>query len=82
MSKALITIVQSPVWLYKLLISPWLGQRCRFYPTCSSYALEALEHHGVLRGSILAFKRICKCHPWNKCDFHDPVPKIHSKSFD
>jgi putative membrane protein insertion efficiency factor len=58
---------------YQLLLSPWLGQNCRFTPSCSHYALEALESHGVLRGSWLAIKRISRCHPLNEGGY-DPVP--------
>jgi putative membrane protein insertion efficiency factor len=50
---------------YQLLISPLLGPRCRFYPSCSAYALEALRRHGALRGSWLAVRRLARCHPWN-----------------
>jgi putative membrane protein insertion efficiency factor len=50
---------------YQLCISPLLGPRCRFYPSCSAYALQALEAHGLMRGSWLALRRICKCHPWH-----------------
>ena len=49
---------------YRLLLSPLLGASCRFYPTCSAYAAEAIAAHGALRGSWLAVKRISKCHPW------------------
>lgn len=52
--------------LYKLTISPLLGPRCRFYPYCSDYALEAVRIHGLVKGSMLACKRICRCHPWNE----------------
>jgi len=62
---------------YQLTISPLLGARCRFYPSCSSYAMEALEVHGAARGSWLAAKRVCRCHPWNPGG-HDPVPHSHS----
>ena len=58
---------------YRLLLSPLLGPNCRFYPTCSAYASEALEVHGALRGGWLAVKRISKCHPWHPGGF-DPVP--------
>lgn len=58
---------------YRLLLSPWLGSACRFSPTCSAYALQALEQHGALVGSYLAAARIGRCHPW--CDGGmDPVP--------
>ncbi len=59
---------------YKLLLSPFFGQQCRFYPTCSSYAKEAIEHHGAWRGGWLAFKRIVKCAPWHPGGV-DEVPK-------
>ena len=50
---------------YKLAISPLLGQHCRFYPSCSEYAQQAIVEHGALRGSLLAGRRLCKCHPWH-----------------
>ena len=50
---------------YKLTISPFLGQNCRFYPSCSSYAESAIRRHGVVKGSLLTGKRLCKCHPWH-----------------
>jgi len=50
---------------YKLTISPFLGQNCRFYPSCSAYADIAIRRHGVFKGSLLAGKRVCKCHPWH-----------------
>jgi hypothetical protein len=59
--------------LYQRLLSPLLGPRCRFHPTCSAYAVQALERHGVVRGSILAARRIARCHPLNEGGF-DPVP--------
>jgi len=58
---------------YQLLISPMLGQNCRFYPSCSHYAMEALRVHGTAKGSLLAAKRLCRCHPWNEGGV-DPVP--------
>ncbi len=61
---------------YKLGISPFLGQNCRFYPGCADYAKEAIVIHGALRGSLLAGRRLCKCHPWNAGGF-DPVPPAH-----
>jgi putative membrane protein insertion efficiency factor len=59
--KILILLVR----FYQLTISPLLGQTCRFYPTCSQYAIEALKKHGALKGTWLAIKRVCKCHPWH-----------------
>jgi putative membrane protein insertion efficiency factor len=59
--------------LYQLTLSPWLGTQCRYEPTCSSYAAEALEQHGVVRGVWLAAKRLGRCHPWGRSGY-DPVP--------
>ncbi len=58
---------------YRLLLSPWLGSACRFEPTCSLYAIGALERHGALAGSYLTLRRLARCHPW--CEGGcDPVP--------
>ncbi len=62
-----------PVRAYRLIGSPWVGHGCRFQPTCSAYALEALEKHGGIRGSYLAIKRIGRCHPMGSSGY-DPVP--------
>ena len=59
--------------VYRFAISPWLGANCRFQPSCSSYAIEALKQHGAFRGSALAAKRIARCHPWGDSGY-DPVP--------
>lgn len=59
---------------YQLIISPLLGQNCRFQPTCSQYAKEAIERHGIRRGLRLGICRISKCHPWGSSGF-DPVPE-------
>jgi putative membrane protein insertion efficiency factor len=58
---------------YQVVLSPLLGPNCRYYPTCSQYAIEAVEAHGSLRGTWLAIKRISRCHPWHEGGF-DPVP--------
>lgn len=58
---------------YQWVLSPLLGPSCRFYPSCSHYALEAIENHGALRGVWLTVKRISRCHPWHEGGF-DPVP--------
>lgn len=62
-----------PVRAYRLTLSPWVGFNCRFQPTCSAYALEALEAHGGLKGGWMAIRRIMRCHPWGGSG-HDPVP--------
>jgi len=68
-ARALMAIVRG----YRLMLSPWLGNACRFEPTCSRYSLAALEKHGALAGSYLTVHRILRCHPF--CDGgHDPVP--------
>lgn len=66
------------VRFYQLVISPILGPRCRFYPTCSHYAIEALKQHGIFCGSWLTFKRIIRCHPGNPGGV-DPVPTCGCK---
>lgn len=68
------SLLLSLLRFYKIGISPLLGQHCRFYPSCSEYAQLAITEHGALRGSLLAGRRLCKCHPWHPggCDF---VPK-------
>jgi uncharacterized protein len=58
---------------YQLLLSPWLGRSCRFYPTCSCYTHTAIERYGALRGSWLGLRRLLRCHPFNKGGY-DPVP--------
>ena len=57
-------VLMAAVRAYRLLLSPWLGGACRFEPTCSVYALQALEHHGAAAGSYLAATRLMRCHPW------------------
>lgn len=58
---------------YRFFLSPWLGSGCRFEPTCSAYALQALEQHGAAGGSYLTAARVLRCHPWC-AGGHDPVP--------
>lgn len=61
------------IFAYRLTIGPLLGSRCRFYPSCSTYALEAIDEHGVVRGCWLGLRRIGRCHPWHPGGY-DPVP--------
>ena len=67
------TCLQLLIRLYQLTVSPLLGPRCRFYPSCSQYALEALRAHGALAGSWFALRRLLRCHPWHPGGY-DPVP--------
>jgi len=67
------TVLTMLLRFYQLAISPLLGPRCRFYPSCSNYALEAIRGHGAARGGWLAVKRVCRCHPFNPGGL-DPVP--------
>jgi len=69
----LAVVARAPIHLYRYTLSPLLGPRCRFYPSCSAYALEAIESHGALRGVWLAITRIGRCHPWHPGGY-DPVP--------
>ena len=57
-----------------MVVSPLLGANCRYNPTCSAYALEALKKFGIIKGGLLSIKRVAKCHPWGGSG-HDPVPK-------
>ena len=65
---------------YRLLLSPWLGSSCRFEPSCSAYALQALERHGAAKGSYLTVHRLVRCGPWCQGG-HDPVPAQASRLF-
>jgi putative membrane protein insertion efficiency factor len=65
-----------PIRFYQLAISPVLGARCRYTPTCSEYSIEAIERFGVLRGGALSLKRLFSCHPWGGSGY-DPVPEDH-----
>jgi putative membrane protein insertion efficiency factor len=73
MRRAAIQLISFPIHAYRLVISPWLGPSCRFEPSCSSYALIALEEHGPLRGAWLSVRRLLRCHPFHAAGF-DPVP--------
>lgn len=70
MKKILLILIS----FYQKAISPWLPARCRYYPTCSAYAYEAIRRYGAAKGGWLAFKRFCRCHPFYHGDSFDPVP--------
>ncbi len=74
MRTVLIALIRS----YQLFVSPLLGNHCRFYPSCSQYAREAIEQHGALRGVWLAIRRLLRCHPWHEGGV-DPVPEPSPK---
>lgn len=61
------------IWFYRLVVSPVLPGTCRFWPSCSVYAEDAIRRYGVLRGALLAGKRLLRCHPWSRGGY-DPVP--------
>lgn len=70
MKKLLLALIR----FYQQAISPFFPARCRYYPTCSQYAVEAIEKYGPWKGGWLAFKRFMRCHPFSKHDYFDPVP--------
>jgi putative membrane protein insertion efficiency factor len=70
MKKVLIAFIK----VYQIALSPFFGQQCRFTPTCSDYAVESIQKHGVFKGLFLTIKRLSHCHPWH-VGGHDPVPK-------
>lgn len=73
MKNPVVLLLTSGIRLYKVALSPLLPSSCRFQPTCSTYAIEAIEVHGALRGTVMAIKRIGRCHPLHPGGF-DPVP--------
>lgn len=73
--RALVQVLVLPIRLYQLLVSPLLGPRCRFYPSCSAYALTAIRTRGPVRGTWLAGRRLLRCHPWNAGGI-DEVPGV------
>ena len=64
--------------LYRYCISPLLGERCRFYPSCAEYANDAITQHGIFYGGWLTLRRLIRCHPWGGCGY-DPVPETQQK---
>jgi len=67
-------IISLPIRAYRLILRPWVGHYCRYQPTCSVYAMEALEKHGAVKGSWLTIRRIGRCHPLGGSGY-DPVPE-------
>ena len=74
LSKVLSIFLLIPIWIYQNLISPFLPATCRYSPTCSAYAVEAIKKHGPFYGFYLSARRILSCHPWSKKSGYDPVP--------
>lgn len=64
-----------PIRLYQYTLSPLLGPKCRYRPTCSTYMIEAIQEWGIFKGLYLGIKRVGRCHPWSDHPMHDPVPK-------
>ena len=78
MTSAFARAMIAPIRFYQRFISPGLPASCRYYPTCSSYAVEALQVHGAFRGSWLAARRLSRCHPWHQGGM-DPVPPVRER---
>ena len=74
MTRAVVALLRGLLRAYQILLSPLVGPACRFAPSCSEYAREALLRHGLLRGSWLSARRLGRCHPWHEGGF-DPVPR-------
>jgi len=74
MKKIIILLVKA----YRAVISPLIPPSCIYTPTCSQYAIEAVEKHGAVRGTVLAVKRLSRCHPWHKGGY-DPVPEVNEE---
>lgn len=78
LSRALAAVLSAPIHAYRYAISPLFPPSCRFAPSCSEYALEAIRRHGPLSGAWLATARVCRCNPWNAGGL-DPVPETPSR---
>jgi putative membrane protein insertion efficiency factor len=81
MSRILRRIFIAPIRFYQAAISPWLGPHCRFEPTCSHYAIDAIRTHGVLKGLMLGTWRVLRCHPFGRGGY-DPVPAKRERGKD
>ena len=77
--QVLVVSIKLPIIIYRLTFSSIVGHNCRYYPSCSSYSLEAINIHGPLKGIVLSVKRLARCHPWNNHSGVDPVPSSHRK---
>ncbi len=75
-SRVFLLFLKGLIFLYRYTLSSFIGRNCRYLPTCSEYALEALDRFGPIKGGWLAMRRIGRCHPWGG-DGYDPVPKDH-----
>ena len=76
--RLVLAAVLAPLWVYRHLISPLTPKNCRYYPSCSAYAEEALKTHGVLRGSVMALRRLARCHPWAPGGVDHVPPNPHT----
>lgn len=77
--RILYRLITGPIRFYQAIISPFLGPRCRFYPSCSDYAIDAINEFGLMKGFFLSLYRLLRCHPFSKGG-HDPVPSRKEKS--
>ncbi len=73
-----VTFLRGAIRAYQLTLSPLIGRHCRYLPTCSAYAMDAVETHGAIKGAWLAVKRVGRCHPWGGSGY-DPVPGAHER---
>ncbi|MFN6977546.1 MAG: membrane protein insertion efficiency factor YidD [Gemmobacter sp.] len=79
-TRALVWVLILPIRAYRLFLSPWLGHSCRFQPSCSAYAIAALETHGPLRGLWLTARRLARCTPWGGSGYDPVPPAVHRKT--
>ena len=81
MRSAIVSGLTAGIRAYRYILSPMLGPTCRFYPSCSCYAEEALQQHGAIRGTYLTVRRLMRCHPWHEGGY-DPVPLANKTTHD
>lgn len=70
-----VRIALAPIRFYRFFLSPFLGGQCRFHPTCSTYMMQSIRKHGIVRGYVLGIIRLLRCHPWHRGPCMDPVPE-------